>query len=134
MELRDLTDSDVLLIEAAFTAIDAAMDDDLHTVGAAVVDASGNVHVGINHYHFTGGPCAELVALSNARAAGAAELLTIVAVRGGESREVMSPCGRDRQVFIDYYPNIRVLITTPNGVKSVSCQDLLPFSYRNSEV
>jgi cytidine deaminase len=134
MELRDLTDSDVLLIEAAISAIDAAMDDALHTVGAAVLDASGNVHVGINHYHFTGGPCAELVALSNARAAGAGELVTIVAVRGEESREVMSPCGRDRQVFIDYYPNIRVLLTTPNGVKSVSCQDLLPFSYRNSEV
>jgi len=133
MDLKDLTESDIQLITAATTAINAAMDDALHTVGAAVLDESGNVHVGINHYHFTGGPCAELVALSNARAAGAKGIVTIVAIRGGQGHEVISPCGRDRQVFIDYYPNIRVLITTTNGVKSISCQDLLPFSYRNSD-
>ena len=34
---------------------------------------------GVNLFHFTGGPCAELVALGHARASGAREFSTIVA-------------------------------------------------------
>ena len=41
---------------------------------------NGKMYGGINLYHFTGGPCAELVALGHARACGARELSTIVAV------------------------------------------------------
>jgi cytidine deaminase len=40
----------------------------------------GHMYGGINVYHFTGGPCAELVALGHARASGARELVTVVAV------------------------------------------------------
>jgi hypothetical protein len=54
--------------------------DGVHTMGAAVRGADGKVYGGINLYHFTGGPCAELVALGHARASGARDLSTIVAV------------------------------------------------------
>jgi cytidine deaminase len=84
---------------------------------------------GINLHHFTGGSCAELVTLAHARASGARQLVTIVAV-GDRGRGVMAPCGRDRQVLVDYHPQIRVLVPTGDGVVSVRATDLLPLAYR----
>ena len=101
------------------------------TVAAAVRDTAGRVHLGVNLHHFTGGPCAELVALANVRAAGATPA-TIVAV-GAEGRGVMLPCGRDRQVFADYFPNLRVLVPTPAGVAVARVADLLPLAYLTEE-
>ncbi len=88
--------------------------------------ADGRTFVGVNLHHSTGGPCAELVALGAARAGGAREITTIVAV-GNHGRGVMGPCGRDRQVLVDYYPGIRVLLPTGEGLRSVSAPDLLPW-------
>lgn len=81
----------------------------------------------MNLYHFTGGPCAELVALGTARAGGARELTTIVAV-GNHGRGPVGPCGRDRQVLLDYHPGIRVILPTENGIHSVLITDLMPLA------
>jgi cytidine deaminase len=129
MDMRLPTDDDRELISAATRTIDAHADEDgIHTVGAAVRDSGGRVHVGVNLYHFTGGPCAELVALGSARASGARELTTIVAVGDGE-RGVIAPCGRDRQVLADYHRDIRVLIPTSEWIRSVTVADLLPVAF-----
>lgn len=127
IELRELTSDDEALIEAARTTIDDNTDEShgIHTMGAAVRDADGHIHVGVNLYHFTGGPCAELVALGAARASGARGLTTIVAV-GNDGRGPVGPCGRDRQVLFDYYPGIRVILPTPQGIRSVQISDLMP--------
>jgi cytidine deaminase len=95
-------------------------------MGAAVRDVDGKIYGGINVYHFTGGPCAELVALGHARASGARELSTIVAV-GNFGRGPIGPCGRDRQVLLDFQPEIRVVLPTPDGIRSVRIKDLMPF-------
>ena len=121
------------LIDLARTTIDATTDagpdeDGIHTMGAAVRTADGGMHAGVNLYHFTGGPCAELVALGAARAAGASEPTCIVAV-GNHGRGVQSPCGRDRQVLADYYPGIRVILPTPDGPVSIPAPDLLPLGF-----
>jgi len=131
LDLRPLTDDDRELIELARRTVDANTDgpDGVHTMGAAVRGADGRMYAGINLYHFTGGPCAELVALGRARADGARELTTIVAV-GNEGRGVVAPCGRDRQVLVDYHPAIRVIVPTPDGPGSVLVTDLLPGAYR----
>jgi cytidine deaminase len=125
--MRDLTDDDHQLIAHARAIVDAHTDgvDGVHTMGAAVREADGRMFGGINLYHFTGGPCAELVALGHARASGARRLTTIVAV-GNFGRGPVGPCGRDRQVLFDYHPDIRVLLPTPEGVKSVGIRDLMP--------
>lgn len=123
----DLDDED--LVAAARRTIDDHGDHDLHTVAAAVRDERGAIHVGVNLYHFTGGPCPELVALANARAAGAREPQTIVAV-GDDGRGLVAPCGRDRQVMADYYPRLRVLLPTPQGARAVRADALLPHTYR----
>ncbi len=126
-----VTDKELDAIAAAERAIDAHGDADVHTVAAAVVDEHGVVHLGLNLRHFTGGPCAELSALAAARGAGARHPQTIVAV-GDDGRGVLSPCGRDRQIFADYYPSIRVIVPTPEGLRVLNASELLPHTYRRN--
>jgi len=128
-DLRHLTDDDTELVEYARQIVADHSDGYVHTVGAAVRDVNGRMHGGINLYHFTGGPCAELVALAAARANGARALETIVAV-GDQRRGVIPPCGRDRQVLFDYHAGIRVIVPTHDGDRSVPIEDLLPFTRR----
>jgi cytidine deaminase len=126
---RDLTPEDTDLIDFARQIVDANTDGEggVHTMGAAVRGVDGKMYGGINLYHFSGGPCAELVALGHARASGARELSAIVAV-GNLGRGPVGPCGRDRQVLFDYYPDIRVILPTADGVKSVRIKDLMPLA------
>ncbi|MEU8607514.1 cytidine deaminase [Actinoplanes sp. NPDC048791] len=127
IDLRELTAEDLELVEFARGIVDANTDgeDGVHTMGAAVRGVDGRMYGGINLYHFTGGPCAELVALGHARASGARELATIVAV-GNFGRGPVGPCGRDRQILFDYHPRIRVILPTGEGIRSVRIRDLMP--------
>jgi len=122
-----LTEADLELIEFARVIIEANTDSEhgVHTMGAAVRGVDGKMYGGVNLFHFTGGPCAELVALGHARASGARQLSTIVAVGNG-GRGVFGPCGRDRQVLSDYHPGIRVILPTREGLRSVRILDLMP--------
>lgn len=134
---RPLDDDERALVELARATIDAATDagpgeDGLHTMGAAVRDADGRTFVGVNLFHFTGGPCAELVALGAARAGGATEVTHVVAV-GNHGRGVCSPCGRDRQVLADHYPDARVIVPGEEGPISVVARELLPLGYVRPE-
>lgn len=129
---RELTDDDWRLVELARATIDVNTDagpdqDGVHTMGAAVRASDGRTFAGVNLYHFTGGPCAELVAMANARASGARDLICIVAV-GNHGRGPVGPCGRDRQVLFDYHPNVRVILPTEQGVRSVAITDLMPLA------
>lgn len=126
--MRELTAAERELVDFAREVVDAHGDGERHTVGAAVRDATGRMFRGLNLYHFTGGPCAELVALGHARAEGARELTTIVAV-GDAGRGVLAPCGRDRQVLFEHHPGIRVLVATADGLRSVPVAELLPWAY-----
>jgi len=122
-----LTEADLELIEFARVIIEANTDSEhgVHTMGAAVRGVDGKMYGGVNLFHFTGGPCAELVALGHARASGARQLSTIVAVGNG-GRGVFGPCGRDRQVLFDYHPGIRVILPTDDGLRTVRIRDLMP--------
>ena len=131
-ELAVPTAEDLELVELAGEVIDANTDagadeDGAHTMGAAVRDADGRMFAGVNLFHFTGGPCAELVAPGAARAQGGREITTIVAV-GNHGRGVVGPCGRDRQVLFDYYPGIRALLPTAEGVRVATIETLMPFA------
>lgn len=132
-QLEALTEADHRLIAAARAVIDANTDtrdadsDGVHTMGAAVRDSDAVVHVGVNLAHFTGGPCAELVALGTARANVARHIQAIVAV-GNHGRGVVGPCGRDRQILFDYYPGIRVLLPTAEGVRATTVETLIPLA------
>ena len=125
------TPADHELIDAAIRLIDRTTSSANHTVAAAIRTTDGTIITGINLYHFTGGPCAELVALANLAATDLAPS-TIVAV-GNEGRGVLSPCGRCRQILVDYWPEIRVIVPASDGHHVVPIEDLLPFSYRRAD-
>jgi cytidine deaminase len=120
--------ADPQLVQAAAAAAARYSDGNQHTVAAAARAANGRIVVGMNVYHFTGGPCAELVVVGAAAANGERELKTIVAVGGG-GRGVLSPCGRCRQVLFDYFPDINVLIGSMEEPRAVPIGDLLPEAF-----
>ncbi|MBU6535650.1 cytidine deaminase family protein [Streptomyces mayonensis] len=101
---------------------------DNHTVAAAARARDGRIVTAVNAYHFTGGPCAELVVIGTAAARGAYDLVTVVAV-GDRERGVVPPCGRCRQVLLDYFPGLEVIVGDGEGVRSVPVAELLPATY-----
>lgn len=111
--------------EAAGSLARDLPDDSRHTVAAAAMDTAGRIHTGVNVFHFTGGPCAELVLLGAAAAGDAGPLLTIVAM-GRNERGVIAPCGRCRQVLLDHHPDVQVIVPGPRGVP---IRELLPYAY-----
>ncbi|SKC49984.1 ASCH domain-containing protein [Krasilnikoviella flava] len=121
---------EALLLDAAVAASSRLPDDGsgVHTVAAAVMDVDGRVHTGVNVHHFTGGPCAELVALGVAAAAGGIPVAGIVAVGDG-GRGVLAPCGRCRQVLIDQHPDAHVVVPDGADLVAVPARELLPYAY-----
>ncbi|SDJ75777.1 cytidine deaminase family protein [Streptomyces indicus] len=117
------------LIDVATELAARSCHGDNHTVASAARAADGRIVSGVNVYHFTGGPCAELVTIGAAATAGLGELSTIVAVGDG-GRGVIAPCGRCRQVLLDYFPEIRVIVPTgPGAVGTVPVRELLAHAY-----
>ena len=123
-----LSDADQHLIERAALLIESLPEREEHTVAAAARDTQGNVHTGLNLYHFTGGPCAEPVAMAVAAMHSSAPLELIVAV-GSRNRGVLAPCGRCRQILFDFFPTIEVLVPDGTAVKRVGIRELLPYTY-----
>ncbi|ANY07238.1 ASCH domain-containing protein [Pseudonocardia sp. HH130630-07] len=123
-----LTPPERRLVEAATATLRTAHRSADHTVAAAVLDSGGAVHTGVNVFHFTGGPCAEPVAVGQAVAAPGVRLplLRVVAVH---ERGVIAPCGRCRQILFDLYPEIRAVVRTANGLAAVPVRDLLPYVF-----
>jgi cytidine deaminase len=63
-----LFDSERRVVDAAQHLAATLGDDPNHTVAAAAMDTAGRIHTAVNVFHFTGGPCAELVVLGAAAA------------------------------------------------------------------
>ena len=122
------TPVDLELVEAAAHVARTRCRGDRHTMAAAARARDGRIVTAVNAYHFTGGPCAELVAVGAAAAQGVYELETIVAV-GDRERGVVPPCGRCRQVLLDYFPGLRVIVGDGDRVRTVPVTDLLPETY-----
>ena len=126
----DLTTKELNLIEVARSTINSIPKSDNHSVASAALSANGQVFSGVNVFHFTGGPCAELVVLGVAAAAGTQKLTHIVAVgEDGQEGVIMSPCGRCRQVLRDLHPGINVILQNPERAVAVSINELLPYAY-----
>ncbi|MFB7336922.1 cytidine deaminase [Streptomyces adustus] len=116
------------LIRAAAHVAATRCRGDNHTMAAAARARDGRIITAVNAYHFTGGPCAELVLIGTAAAQGVYELDAVVAV-GDRDRGVVPPCGRCRQVLLDYFPALKVIVATNEGLRTIPVSDLLPESY-----
>lgn len=125
MQIQDL---DHELIQAAAHVARTRCRGDNHTMAAAARAGDGRIVTAVNAYHFTGGPCAELVLIGAAAAQGVYDLDTIVAV-GDRDRGVVPPCGRCRQALLDYFPDLKVIVGEGDRVRAVLITDLLPASY-----
>ena len=119
---------DHALVEAAAQTARTRCRGDNHTMAAAARARDGRIVTAVNAYHFTGGPCAELVVIGAAAALGAYELESIVAV-GDRGRGVVPPCGRCRQVLLDYFPGLTVIVGEEGGHRAVPVAELLPATY-----
>ncbi|MFU8873750.1 cytidine deaminase family protein [Micromonospora sp. SL4-19] len=123
-----MRDTDRALVQAATAVAKLRCRGENHTVAAAARTTDGRVFTGVNVYHFTGGPCAEVVTIGAAATQGAGDLETIVAV-GDRGRGVIPPCGRCRQVLLDYFPSIKVIVGPMDALRAVPVADLLPETY-----
>ncbi|MGO2748228.1 hypothetical protein [Microbacterium sp.] len=120
--------SELRVIEAAEALAKTLGNDPNHTVAAAAMDTEGHLHTSVNVYHFTGGPCAELVALGVAAAAQAGPLVAMAAA-GDRSRGLIPPCGRCRQVMLDLHPDLLVAVPDETGPQMLPIAKLLPHTY-----
>jgi cytidine deaminase len=116
------------VIEAAEALARSLGNDPNHTVAAAAMDTNGRIHKAVNVYHFTGGPCAELVTLGVAATAEAGPLVAMAAAGDG-GRGLISPCGRCRQVMLDLHPDILVAVPTVAGPQMRPIAKLLSDTY-----
>ncbi|GIJ91739.1 hypothetical protein Asppvi_010711 [Aspergillus pseudoviridinutans] len=123
-----LTPEETTLVDAATSIITSIPVSDIYSVASAARSADGRIFTGVNVFHFTGGPCAEIVVLGSAAAAGATQLTHIVAV-ANENRGIISPCGRCRQTLIDLQPGIKVIVLDRGQARIVPVEELLPFAY-----
>lgn len=104
-------------------------DDADHTVAGGLLTESGRTILGLNTYHFLGGPCGEVAALSNHASTAPEEPIVAVAAGYGPTGDVVAPCGKCRQVFFDLDPAILFVVREPNGLTTRTARGLLPFGF-----
>lgn len=97
-------------------------------VSAALEDAEGGVHPGVNVESVSYGlsMCAERNALFGAIARGARRFRRMALVSSGPAAVV--PCGACRQLLHEYAPDLIVILAGPAGAphEEVPIRDLLP--------
>jgi len=130
MRFLPLDPEDQRLIEAAREVLQRNYCPPRHTVGAAVLCASGHIYTGINVEACGYGPCAEPIAIGAAFTNGERDILAIVAVcRQDKEYPVLSPCGNCRQLLIDYAPEAMVIFNDQGQVLKTQARNLLPGAY-----
>ena len=132
MKYFEITSQDRLLIQAAIEVIAKNFREERHTVGAAVLCASGKIYAGVNVESCGYGPCAEPIAIGTAISQGEREFMTIVAVGGwNASYPLLPPCGNCRQLLWDYASDAMILLDKEGTLIKVGIGDLMPLAYRN---
>jgi cytidine deaminase len=132
MQYIDIDVDDKKLIEEAIAVIKRNYAEPRHTVGAAVLCASGKIYTGVNIESCGYGPCAEPIAIGAAISQGEREIVGIVGVVArGNSFTVESPCGNCRQLLFDYAPDCMVIIPHDDRVVKVRARELIPDAFSN---
>ena len=132
MQYIDIDVDDKKLIDEAIAVIKRNYAEPRHTVGAAVLCASGKIYTGVNIESCGYGPCAEPIAMGAAISQGEREIVSIVGVVvRGNSFAVESPCGNCRQLLFDYAPDCMVIIPHEDKVVKVRARELLPDAFSN---
>lgn len=98
-------------------------------VGAAIVDADGNVHSGTNIENAAYGAsiCAEANAITTAAATGARKIDTVAVVCLDGA--LCTPCGNCRQIMREFGVTRIVMEHADGSPNVVTLEDLLPMSF-----
>lgn len=132
MERFELTQQDIELVALALRVLAENFDDGVyhHTVGCALRCKNGNIYKGVNCDGIHGS-CAEYITMGMAISAGEREFDTIVAAHEKSLNSVVPPCGNCRQMFMEYSPDMMVILNDENGkLIKVKARDLLPFAWQ----
>lgn len=131
----ELNKEDFDLIQAAKETADRLHVDDIHTVAAALRTKDKKVFTGIHTNASCGfaDVCGEVAALCHALAHGYRDFEAIVAVWGDGkgTYELLSPCGRCRQLISDFGGNIWIIVGSLEHPYKVTVADLLPLKYEH---
>ena len=102
-------------------------------VAAALEDASGVIHPGVNVESASFGLslCAERNALFGALARGASGFRRLAVVSNALSP--ILPCGACRQVLYERAPGLTVIVPKDGGFEEIPIADLLPRPFRDFE-
>lgn len=79
------------LVETANAHAQQCNDGKDHTVAAALLTRSGQAVLGLNAFHFLGGPCGEISALANHAATCADDPIDAIVAVYGPTGQVISP-------------------------------------------
>jgi cytidine deaminase len=99
-------------------------------VGAALEDASGKIHTGVNVENATYGltVCAERVAVFKAISEGARKFTRIAVAADTEA--LTPPCGACRQILWEFCGDIPVVLVNPRGKsETLSLKELFPRAF-----
>lgn len=119
------------LINEAKTLLEERYNPPVHSVSAALKTASGEIFTAVNIDHFSAYVCAETAALSEAINRSEYEISMIVAVRkqSDGSITVANMCGKCRQIFHDYAPGVKIIVTDGDHQFVKSIDEILPFAF-----
>jgi len=129
-----LTDEDIELIEAAKKTADDLHLDNIHEVASALRTTSKKIYTGI-HINANVGfadVCGEVSAICHALAHGERKYEAIVAIWGdGKGKyELLSPCGRCRELISDFSLDTWVIVGSLDDPFKVKISDLIPMKFK----
>lgn len=134
MNNPEIDPDDNTLIDAAIEVLRKNYHPIRHTVGAAILCASGQIYTGIDVESSGYGVCAEPIALGAALSHGERDILAVVAVCKSEGGyTVISPCGNCRQMLLYYAPEANVIYKDADGMARTKSKNLLPGAYVHSD-
>jgi len=133
----ELSKEDFELIEAAKEAADRLHVGDFHEVAAALRTKDKRIFTGIHIEASVGyaDVCGEVAAICTAVSHGCRDFETIVAIWGDGkgTYELLSPCGRCREIISDFNKDTRVIVGSLDHPYKVRVSDLLPLKYKNHQ-
>lgn len=133
-----MMDWSVLMQEARAAREKAYVPYSSFKVGAALLDADGNIHHGCNieNAAYTPSNCAERTAMFSAMAQGKkARSFKAMAIIG-DTEQPIAPCGVCRQVMAELCaPDMPVILGNLKGeMRETTMQELLPYAFGPSDL
>jgi cytidine deaminase len=124
--LNQLKKNHFYLIETAKKMISQRFKENRHHFAAALKARDGKIFTGLQLKTSIAGVevCAEAVALAAAAEEGVTDIEALVVVN--RIGEVIAPCGRCRELFIDYCPKAEIIVPGPAGARILTPAELLP--------